>query len=92
MATLSGTIKEHRTNIKQMYKDGIPVPYTSDPYVWYDLNLAFHTLGWEKRNDSVMEINRAQDTEAMPHSAGYVPTSALQDVKRYRSQIHRNSS
>lgn len=71
MATLSGTIKEHRPNIKQTYKDGILVPYTSDSSVWCDLNLAFHTSGWEKRNNSVMEINRAQGTEAMPHSAGY---------------------
>lgn len=59
MATLSGTIKEHRWNIKHTYKDGIPVPYTSDSSVWYDLKLGFHTLGWEKRNNSVTEINRA---------------------------------
>lgn len=49
-----------------MYTDGNLVHYTSDSSVWYDLNLAFYTSGWEERNDSVMEINRAQDTEAMP--------------------------
>lgn len=59
MATLSGIIKEHRPNIMQTYKDGIPVPYTSDSSVWYDLKLAFHSLGWEKRSNSVMEMNKA---------------------------------
>lgn len=78
MATLSGTIKGHRPNIKQIYKDSIPVPS-----VWYDLKLAFHTLGWEKRNNSVMEINRAQDTEAMPPFT-WLHMSLLQQYRMLR--------
>lgn len=49
-------------------------------FVCHDLKLPFCTLGWE--NDSVREINRAQDVEAMPYSAViYVPASAAQGVK-----------
>lgn len=90
MAILSGTIKEHRRNIKQTYKDGIPVPYTSDSSVWYDLKLGFHTLGWEKRNDSVTEINRAQDTEAMPPFS-WLYMSLLQQYRMLRG-IHPKST
>jgi len=45
--------------------------------------LAFHTFGWEKRNDSVMEINRAQDTEAIPPFS-WLYMSLLQQYRMFR--------
>lgn len=94
MHILNGHTLRHNKGAQTKYQANIQRWHPSSLYlrllVWHDSKLGFHTLGWEKRNDSVMEINRAQDTEAMP-SFRWLYMSLLQQYRMLRG-IHPKST
>lgn len=66
------------------------ISHTLKYLVGFKFGFSYLSLS-EKRNNSVMKINRSQNTEAVPPFGWLyiISTSAVKDIKRGRSQIHK---